>query len=171
MMKKILLTLILALLPGLLFAETVMLFTRMQPNETKQGPNVDQFIAVEDGVEDQFFTSGHIIFDAGVPANRQEQSGSGAQSDSWAEKTAKAGGANYLLIVNLGFPSATKPAAVPSTVSYRFMNLKTGGTLAEGNVDTKKRETKDPSKKPYELCFAIGQQIAKYVMTDWGTPN
>jgi len=171
MMKKILLTMILALLPGLLFAETVMLFTRMQPNETKQGPNIDRFIAVEDGVEDQFFTSGHIIFDAGVPANRQTESGSAGQTDSWAEQTAKAGGANYLLIVNLGFPSATKAVQVPSTVSYRFMNVKTAGTLAEGNVDTKNRESKDPSKKPYELCFAIGQQIAKYVMTNWGSPN
>ncbi|HUX20440.1 MAG TPA: hypothetical protein VMW69_04315 [Spirochaetia bacterium] len=166
-MKRAIAALLLALLPGALFAETVMLFTRMQPVESHKGANVDQFIAVEDGVEDQFFNSGHIIFDAGVPEMAALANSSAVQTDSWAEQTAKDGGANYLLIVNLGFPAEVKTASVPSAVSYRFMDLKTGSMLAEGSVDTRTTEIDLKSKKPYELCFAIGQKIAKYVMTDW----
>jgi hypothetical protein len=158
---------LLALLPGALFAETVMLYARMQPVESHQAANVDQFIAVEDGVEDQFYNSGHIIFDAGVPETPTVAKASAVQTDGWAEQTAKSGGANYLLFVNLGFPTAATASSVPSTVSYRFMDLKTGSMLAEGSVDTRTAENDLKSKKPYELCFAIGQTIAKYVMTDW----
>lgn len=166
-MKKLMLMFILGLLPGALFAETVMLLTRMQPAESSKGANVERFVAVVDGVEDQFFNSGHIIFDAGLPSSDNNESDSVARTDIWAERTAKEGGAAFLLIVDLGFPDAEKSAPVPSSISYRFLDLKSGSLLAEGKLDTTVPEGDLKSKKPYELCFALGQKIARNAMKKW----
>ena len=166
-MKKAMVILVLALLPGTLFAETVMLLTRVKPDQSKPHVAVEQSIAVEDGVEDQFFSSGHIIFDAGISDQVKAAPNSVNGSDGWAEETAKSGGATFLLIVSLEYAAATRSAILPSAATYRFMDLKTGSTLAEGNVDTKAPESELKTKKPYEIAFALGQKIAKFVMTSW----
>ncbi len=168
-MKKLLLIAVLAFLPGFLFAETIMLYTRMQPAETGNGKNIDRFIAVEDGVEDQFYTSGHIIFDAGVPKPNFAEA-SLTQGDAWAQKVAISGGARFLLLVNLTFPDAPKPAVVPDSISYRFADLKTGKTLAEGTLRVTLTKEQMAGKRPYDLCFALGQEIARDAMSNW-QPN
>lgn len=169
-MKKLILIALLAFLPGFLFAETIMLYTRMQPVETEKGKNIDRFIAVEDGVEDQFYSSGHIIFDAGVPRQAEAAAGPVNKSDAWAQKVAISGGAGYLLLVNLTFPDGSTPAVVPDAVSYRFADLKTGKTLAEGTLQVTLTKEQMADKKPYDLCFALGQKIARDAMSNW-RPN
>jgi len=166
-MKKLILLVILVLLPGFLFAETVMLYTRMQPAETEKGKNIDQFIAVEDGVEDQFYNSGHIIFDAGVPRAEDQSSVPINKSDSWAVQTAVSGGASYLLVVNLTFPSDTVAAVVPESISYRFADLKTGETVAAGTLPVHLTQEQLKGKKPYDLCFSLGQEVARSAMSKW----
>lgn len=168
-MKKLILLLLFALLPGMLFAETVMLLTRMHPAETLKGANAERFVAVEDGVEDQFFNAGHIIFDAGLPSAKEVHQSASGRTDRWAEQTAKAGGASYLLIVDLEFPKNNTTAPIPSSVSYRFFDLKTGGTLATGTVDTQSAKGEIGKKKPYDLCFALGRQVADNALSKWGT--
>lgn len=165
-MKRVIFLLLLSMLPGLLYAETVMLFTRMQPPGSGKGANIDRFIAVEDGVEQQFYSAGHIIFDAGVP--RATERGTAPRSNGWARRVAMKGGASYLLIVNLTFPNAKKSEKLPSSASYRFMNIKTGALLAKGTVNPGGvTATAKSKKKPYDLCFALGQQIAEKAMNRW----
>lgn len=165
-MKRLVLVLILSSLPGLLFAETVMLFARVEPSVGGKGVNVERFVAVENGVEDQFYNAGHIIFDTGAP----HSGGNGAVSHSngWAEQVARSGGADFLLIVNLKFPEALKGADLPSTASYEFVDLKSGSMLAEGSVASQASEHELKTKKPYDLCFAFGRRIAEEAMTKWG---
>lgn len=169
-MKKLMVMLALALSPGLLFADTVMLLTRMQPPESNQGMNIERSIAVEDGVEDEFFSSGHIIFDPGLPSANDKVLNSMARSDSWAEQTAKTGGADLLLIVDLTFPGTQKEVVVPTGAVFRFFDLRSGSMLIEGSVDTSISKEELTSKKPYELCFALGQKIARNVILRW-TPK
>lgn len=166
-MKRVILMLVFSLLPGMLFAETVMLFTRMHPAESQRGANYERFVAVEDGVEDQFFSAGHIIFDAGLPRAIEHQRAQTVRTDTWARQTAKAGGANFLLIVNLEFPNPQKALPLPRTASYRFISLKDGMTLAHGSVDTSAIVTDLKSKKPYDLCFALGKRIAENALGSW----
>lgn len=165
-MKRLVLVLILSSLPGLLFAETVMLFARVEPSAGGNSVNAERFVAVEDGVEDQFYTAGHIIFDPGAP--RSGDRASVSHTDSWAEQVARAGGANFLLIVNLAFPEAQKADDLPSKASYEFLDLKSGSTLAVGSVAPHASVEELKTKKPYDLCFAFGRKIAEDAMNKWG---
>lgn len=165
-MKRLVLVLILSSLPGLLFAETVMLFARVEPPVGGKGVNVERFVAVEDGVEDQFYNAGHIIFDPGVPRGGDRESVS--HTNGWAEQIAKSGGADFLLIVNLVFPDALKGGDLPRRASYEFMDLKSGSMLARGSVASQASEHELKTKKPYDLCFAFGRKIAEEAMNKWG---
>lgn len=164
-MKRVVLVLIISCLPGLLFAETVMLFARVEPPVGGKGVNVERYVAVEDGVEDQFYTAGHIIFDPGAP--RGSVHAYLAHTDSWAEQVARAGGADFLLIVNLVFPEALKGADLPTKASYEFVDLKSGSTLAVGSVASRASVEKLKTTKPYDLCFAFGRKIAEDAMNKW----
>lgn len=158
---------ILALLPQLAHAETVMLYTQMQLRGDSKEANVDRYVAIEDGVMTLFFDSGNIIFDTGLPQKTAVADGVSPRPESWAVAAAKAGGAHWLLEIQLVFPQNPYPAPVPSSVTYKFTDLSTGKTVAEGEISPSVSAHELATKKPYDLCYALGEQIARDAMKGW----
>ena len=157
----------LLLFPGLAFSETVMLYTQMQLRSEGPDRNLDRFAAIEDGVMSLFFDSGHIIFDTGMPQQPNLAGTNGQQSETWAIQEARKGGADFLLEVSLSFPDAPYPAVVPLAIHYKLKQLANGLTLAEGDVTPAFQPSEVAEKKPYDLCFALGQEVARHALAAW----
>ncbi len=156
---------------GAAFADTVMLYTQMRASADSQNKNVERYVAIEDGVMALFFDSGHIIFDTGLPQSAKSGAPSANPSETWAAETAKTGGASYLLEVELSFPDAPSPSVVPTGIHYKFLHLSSGRTIAEGSlVPQVPPKNAADRKTPYDLCYALGQEVARDVLRDWKQP-
>ncbi len=148
-----------------------MLYTQMQLRGDSQEKNVDRFVAIEDGVMTLFFDSGNIIFDTGLPQKTAVSDTLAPRPESWAVSAATEGGAHFLLEIKLTFPTDPYPAAVPSMIHYKFTELATGETISEGDVTPSITPHDLATKKPYDLCFALGEEIARDVMKGWQNPS
>ena len=162
---------ILCLLPQLAHAETVMLYTQMQLRGDSAEKNVERFVAVEDGVMTLFFDSGNIIFDTGLPQKTAASDTLAPRPESWAVDAAKEGGARWLLEIKLVFPQDPYPATVPASIHYKFTKLATGETISEGDVTPSISKHDLETKKPYDLCFALGEEVARDAMKGWQVPS
>lgn len=144
--------------------DTVMLFTReIETSQFFELAGIDYAAAVEDGVMDVFFEAGHIIFNFGLPG--EQNADLPFRAEHIAVRTAKAGGASFLIEIGLSDPVESKPA--PERVFFRYLDVIREETLAEGFVDLADIDS-DVITDPRELCELVGRAAAMAALTQRG---
>ena len=113
--------------------------------------------ALEDGIMEEFFLSGHIVFNSGAAS-------SGRESRRVRDiGTAKEGGASRLLLVDVHFMRNGGTGPVPEKVEYFFMSVSDQRSLAEGTFSASELE-KPPTMPMEEFCARLGKETARRVL-------
>ncbi|HUX49603.1 MAG TPA: hypothetical protein VMW73_02340 [Spirochaetia bacterium] len=117
--------------------------------------------ALEQGIMEQFFNAGHIIFN-GPPAPTTD-----IHSVSLRQQSARVGGASRLILVELAYRS--EPAlkkTLPVSASYTLWRLDTRQIVESGTVtaDSLAHATKIDEN---QLCLLMGQTIATVLLNKW----
>ena len=155
-MKRRVLPLIvlLAVSTVILPAETILVFTRNSlDGERTEVARLQA--AIEDGVMETFFDTGHIVFNAGfVTANEPLA----VPSERLSFRMAKSGGALYLLEIDLDYREIEEQVAL-QRAEYRFYQVISGQMLLEGNIDMSEVSA-DADTAQRERCTLMGESIA-----------
>lgn len=171
-MRKIIISL---LFSGLVCAgavsETVMLYIG-NGAETEEQFQVclPVSLALEDGVMNEFFDSGHIVFNAGISMDR-EFPDTPFPADRLPLRAAKAGGAAYLLEVTINYTfqgGEDGEIGMDNSFSadYIFSQVSSSRVLRTGGVTTA-AVTGIESPEPEKYSYVLGQMIAREALSIW----
>jgi len=117
--------------------------------------------ALEQGIMDQFFNAGHIIFNGPSAASTD------IHSVSLRQQSARLGGASRLILVELAYradPALKK--ALPISARYSLWRLDTRQIVESGtvNADSLVHATKIDEN---QLSLLMGQTIATVLLNRW----
>lgn len=121
--------------------------------------------AVEDGVMNIFFDSGHIIFNNGFSADAQYQDPP-FDAERLPVRLAKGGGARYLLEVRLDYAGAGTKSPEITSAEYRFSNVVAGNVLRTGRISGTDSGSTD-FDEPEQRWRNIGREIAEGSLSIW----
>ena len=158
MTKRLFLFISIFCLPFLLSAETVLLYTISDADVVDEEQFGD---LIESAVMNEFFDAGHIVFNASVIGNAPEV-GLDHYKESASIQMAKAGGASFLLEVNLIY-SDMKGYNLPGYAKFRLIDVYTGDMLEEGTVNIDKKWIDDGDLE--NGLTAMGMSMAGYALT------
>jgi hypothetical protein len=148
-------------------AETVLLYIGNQvENEEVFKLCLPSAYSLEDGVMNEFFDSGHIIFNAGV---KKEYSFTKPPFDStrMPVRMAKRGGARYLLEVNVIYKiNAKNETPKLSSAGYTLTNVYSEDILGRGNIEMEDVRI-GPEENPEAGWYSMGQYIARHALEMW----
>jgi hypothetical protein len=170
--------LLLAAFPGLAEAETVMVYVRYTAaTVTDEDEAYKIVIPLEDGIMNEFFDYGHIVFNSGV----EKAPALPFAGERESLRMAKSGGAMFLLEVQVVCSPAEDPEKAPQSegnenlkkagsidrhelkdIFFQFSRVQNGKVIKKGKMPPNKV---DGPKE--ELSFALGQRIARMVLHDW----
>lgn len=173
-MRKTIISFVLLILFGAIgSAETVLIYvgdTSASEEEFKLCLPLSS--ALEDGVMNEFFDNGHIVFNAGIKM-RSDFPEPPFESERLPVRIAKAGGAAYLLEIKIQYILEEKEGGnfeVPRDLSadFIFSHVTSERVLQQGGLGTSVfhrngGEAPDPEKDSYIL----GQMIAKEALSVW----
>jgi hypothetical protein len=113
--------------------------------------------ALEDGIMEEFFLAGHIVFNNGT-------SFSGTAPRKIRDiSSAKEGGASRLLLIDIHFQWSGGTGPVPEKVVYSFMSVSDQKSLTEGSFSAS--DLKRPPTMPMEeFCARLGKETARRVL-------
>lgn len=121
--------------------------------------------AVEEGVMNEFFDSGHIIFNNGISADARFPEPP-FDAERLPVRMAKSGGARYLLEVKLTYTGAETDNPDITSAAYRFTNVLDGRLLMSETVD----EAIPPLgefDEPERRWYGFGREIAEGSLSTW----
>lgn len=171
-MRKIMISLLLFCLACTgAVSETVMLYIgNGVENEDQFEASLPLSMALEDGVMNEFFDRGHIIFNAGIKPE-QDFPETPFKADRLPVRIAKAGGAAYLLEVSINY-SFEKAEGEKIDVKkgfsadYTFSQVTSFRVLQTGGLETAAiRGIEDP--EPEKYSYILGQMIAREALSIW----
>ena len=156
---------ILIALAAPLCAETVMVSIQTKDGTTLSGLTglLSEAYAIEDGVMNEFFDNGHIIFNAGITSPKPLEPP--FPSEPVQVRIAKAGGASHLLDLALQYeeiPGESNKFRV-NTITYRFINVISGRLLADGVMPANSVPTGKLTIE--EIGFILGKMVAKIALS------
>lgn len=171
-------SLFLLILPIMAEAETVMVYVRYIATPVTDDEEAYKIvIPLEDGIMNEFFDYGHIVFNAGV--ERAPTLPFDGERESL--RMAKSGGARFLLEVQVVCSPVENLAKTPQPegsedpakkvldirhelqdITFQFSQVQNGEILKKGKMPPKKV---DGPKG--DLSFSLGQRIARMVLHDW----
>jgi len=137
-------------------AETVMLFT---DRPSGFGDEKSSIHYIEDGIMEVFFDAGHIIFNSTYQSTEEIVEEKDVFADYPAFRIAKAGGAMYILTVQLRF-TEDEEDLLPVAAAYALIDLETEANLAGGTVMLE-RPDDWKEKEPYELVQGMGRRLGR----------
>jgi len=148
-------------------AETVLLYIG---DGAGNGPVFRQCMpisaAIEDGVMNEYFENGHIIFNAGVKAAAGYPEPPGS-TEPLPVRIAKAGGASYLLEVEMIY-NLREGELQPSDfqAGYIFSNVHSSKVLQRGSFSSKSIGSEE-APGPEESGYRLGQMLARETLAIW----
>lgn len=119
-------------------------------------------MAIEDGIMEVFFDTGHIIFNSGIDS--EEPPDPPFKSERIAVRLAKAGGALYLLEVELFAADAAD--SMPSFATFIFTDLQLSEVISKGRIVTEEL-IPDSLTDPGEVCVLLGRDLAQNALQEW----
>lgn len=157
-MRRLVVGIILLLGAASCFGETVMLYI----GDGKLDEETFEIYlplarAVEDGVMNEFFSSGHIIFNNGISADA-EYPEPPFDAERLPVRMAKSGGARYLLEVKLTYTGAETDNPDIASAAYRLSNVIDGRLLrsdAVGEAIPPLADFDEPERRWYDFGKAI----------------
>ncbi len=177
-MRKMIVSFVLLLsLAAVVGAETVMVYV----GNTAESEDIFNLClpissALEDGVMNEFFDEGHIIFNAGIrfkpeTAMEQEFPRPPFDADRLPIRIAKAGGASYLLEIQIHYilhKGEEEAYELPEDFSadYVFSHITSSRVLQTGDMEYSAMNTGGDGKIE-EYSYALGQAIAKEALSIW----
>lgn len=148
-------------------AETVFLYIGNQIEDEEAFKTcLPSAYTLEDGVMNEFFDNGHIIFNAGV---KKEHSFTKPPFDSTRlpVRMAKRGGARFLLEVNVSYKMKSEDETPTLTsAGYILTNVYSEDILGQGKIELGDVR-KNPEKSPEEGWYSMGQFIARHALNMW----
>ena len=147
---------LLACTTAALSAETVMVYVSSQTGH-------DDYLlsAVEAGVMDVFFDSGHIVFNAGT---YERISDSDIQRRYWIRNTARQGGATLAIEIEVDLQPHDNRGADSSerlfadTAGFRLIQIEPAELLKSGAITAQRRPSRaDRDKAAFELGIKIAR--------------
>ena len=117
--------------------------------------------AVEDGVMDVMFDSGHIVFNLG---SFSVIGPSAVQARYDIRETARDGGATYAVQVTMDVRDLEDNTVEPVSLEYRFVNVDTDRILAEARMSLS-RDVGGRKVSWGDVCFRAGQEIARSALS------
>ena len=168
-MRKIALGfMILLVITGVSFGETVMLYVGSGPeNRAEFDLCIPISAALEDGVMSEFFDSGHIIFNAGLKSAVRFPEPPGSH-ERLPLRIAKAGGASYLLEVELNY-SVPDGEDGPKDfyADFVFSHVNSSKVLQQGELSSQAAERNIETPDPEEKGYVLGTMIAQETLAVW----
>lgn len=151
--------------------ETVLLYVGNGP-QTEKEFEISRPVssALEDGVMNEFFDRGHIIFNAGIKME-DEFPEPPYQADRLPMRVAKAGGASYLLEVVIYYSFAEgedkeidlSPAF---SAEYTFSQVSSSRIIYSGGMSTDAVDITE-ELDPEMYSYVLGQMIAREALSLW----
>lgn len=140
-----------------LAADTVMVYSGTIPEDASR----DYLTAMESGLMDVFFETGHIVLSAreGSLRSPEEEADPGIT-------VAKSQGA--VLVIELWFDElpVQEELALPGRVEYRILSVADAGLLAEGSwVPNELRDPQDESD--LDLVIRLGRELGEEAVALW----
>lgn len=159
-------------------AETVMVYVRYTTaTVTDEDDAYKIVIPLEDGIMNEFFDYGHIVFNSGV----EKAPVLPFAGERESLRIAKSGGAMFLLEVQVVCSPVEKPENTTQSegnenpkkigsidrhqlqdITFQFSRVHNGEVIKRGKMPPK--QVDGPKE---ELPFALGQKIARMVLNDW----
>jgi hypothetical protein len=143
-----------------IFSDTVMIFLRdMTDNERSAKVSAPYFMALEDGIMDQFFEAEHIIFDSGLQYAGPE----GPYAERKSLRMAREGGAEILIEIDMSYPPGPRdPSILPIDARFAVSDVASGKILHEATTAFSSIiSAESGSKRSIEdFCFLWGRAIA-----------
>lgn len=158
MKRKIVLLVCLCVAWAGLAAETVMVSIR----EGEKGSGGDKtkrycLSALEDGIMEEFFLAGHIVFNERLPSG-------GTSERLSVVRLAKEGGASRLVRVELFFQNVGEGIFRPERIEYSLFRVADQEILAEGGFPA--REVERPAGMSVEeYCAGLGREIGRRLIS------
>ena len=151
------------LLPLSISAETILLFTvDIGGDEDLIKSSIINSSAIEEGIMDDFFEAGHIIFNAGI--NENNPGNLPITADRLPVRLAKKSGASLLIEIDLKYPEGQRSTeTLPIVVEYRFLNILSDENILTGTFSPE-NDSVDSDATPDRLCFLTGRMIAKELL-------
>lgn len=148
---------------GSISSETVMLYlANSEDSIFIREETVPLAMAIEDGIMEVFFDTGHIIFNSGIDS--EEPPDPPFKSERIAVRLAKAGGALYLLEVELFAADAAD--SMPSFATFIFTDLQLSEVISKGRIVTEEL-IPDSLTDPGEVCVLLGRDLAQNALQEW----
>jgi len=167
-MRKIIIVFLLVLgIIGSVSAETVLLYVH-NTLETEEFFDLclPVSMAVEDGVMNEFFDNGHIIFNAGIKMEHQFPEPPGAP-DRLPLRIAKAGGASYLLEVEINYqPLNDEEPPESFFTDYVFSHVVSSRVLYSGEMNSSAVRGIE-EENPEQFGYVLGKMIAQDALSVW----
>ncbi|TFG63279.1 MAG: hypothetical protein E4H36_06025 [Spirochaetales bacterium] len=118
--------------------------------------------AIEDGIMNEFFDEGHIVFNAGILAPAPPEPPFKAESAGM--RLAKSGGASLLLEIIIRWASGPSDDQLTvESVYFRFIQVLSGNILADGALAA---DTISPEfKSAQEIGFEMGKNLARLALS------
>jgi len=160
MVKKIISVLFL-FLPLLLSAETIFIYTISEGSDATLKSSVPY---LEDGVMDELFNAGHIVFNASS-TKPVKQRGLDTYKEPEDLLTAKSGGASFLLEIAMHY-TLEKGKEIPQTADYRLFKVSSGKILKIGKVRIEKDtgvEKKSGEKKLEDMGRTMVHKVLRFL--------
>lgn len=165
-MRRILVGIILLLGTVACFGETVLLYIGDgEMDEETFEIYLPLVRAVEDGVMNEFFNSGHIIFNNGISADAEFPEPP-FDAERLPLRMAKSGGACYLLEVKLSCTGAEENDPDITSAEYRFSHVLDGRVLRSDSVD-EAIPAKTEFDEPEQRWYGFGKEIAQGSLAIW----
>jgi hypothetical protein len=143
---------------GLLAAETIMVSVG-DPGGKGGDEKITGYLlsALEDGIMEEFFLAGHIVFNGGTSFS------AGTPRKIRDIRDAKQGGASRLFLVDVYFRRSDKSGPVPERVIYSLLSVSDQKSLAEGSLTAAELE-RPSSLAIEEFCARLGKETARRVL-------
>ncbi len=161
MVKKIIISGVILFLPLLLSAETIFIYTVSEGSDATLKSSVPY---LEDGVMDELFNAGHIVFNASS-TKPVKQRGLDTYKEPEDLLTAKAGGASFLLEIAMHY-TLENGKEIPQNADYRLFKVSSGKILNIGKVRIEKDtggEKKSGEKKLEDMGRTMVHKVLRFL--------
>jgi hypothetical protein len=155
-------------------ADTVMIYVEAAPvnNSTITPPVANDAAtlrsAVEEGIMDEFFSAGHIVFNE-LPPKDADHSSQASQLELWnsLQQVALSGGAARMIEVFFTYkPNETGKSAVPIAARYSLWELSPKRLVSSGDVSAAPIAAAARNGDG-EVSLLLGQTIATDLLNSW----
>lgn len=162
MVKKIIIISVFFLfLPLILTAETIFIYTISEGSDA----TLKSFVPhLEDGVMDELFNAGNIVFNASS-VKPVKQRGLDTYKEPEDLLTAKSGGASFLLEIAMHY-TLENGKEIPQTADYRLFKVSSGKILNIGKIRIEKDtagKKKSSEKKLEDMGRTMVQKVLRFL--------